>query len=86
MKIPQLRIGEQKAYTFVTGLPQPPKLSQSSYWVMRLPYIYEGDSGPISPPTELTGYPLSHGYLMGGMFGIVETEVDQNIEYMDKSS
>lgn len=60
---------------FVTGLPQPAKLTQSAYWMLRLPYIYQGDDGPILPPVELSSSNLNmHGCLLAGMFGITETE------------
>lgn len=59
------------------GLPNPPKLTQSAYWILRLPYIYQGDDGPISPPTELTAASaINYGCLLAGMYGVSETEVE----------
>lgn len=59
------------------GLPNPPKLSQSAYWVLRLPYIYQGDDGPILPPTEVTSMTASmFGCLLAGMYGVSETETE----------
>lgn len=53
---------------------EPPKLSQSAYWILRLPYIYQGDEGPIFPPAEVSGSnAMIHGCLMAGMYGISET-------------
>ncbi|KAL9926829.1 nonsense-mediated mRNA decay factor SMG8 isoform 1-T1 [Glossina fuscipes fuscipes] len=73
---PKVRTGEQ-GYIFILGLPDPPKLSQSAYWMLRLPYIYQGDEEPISPPTDITASnALSYGCLMAGMFGVSEMEVD----------
>jgi len=41
---------------FVTGWDTPAKLSISSYWVLRLPYVYWGEGGahlpPLVPPTR----------------------------------
>lgn len=73
---PKVRTGERD-YVFVLGLPEPPKLTQSAYWILRLPYIYQGDEGPIQPPTEVTAAnALSFGCLMAGMFGVSEVEAD----------
>lgn len=52
-----------------------PKLSQSAYWMLRLPYVYEGNDGPIMPPIDITASNcMNFGYLMAGMYGIVETK------------
>ncbi|XP_055376419.1 nonsense-mediated mRNA decay factor SMG8 [Condylostylus longicornis] len=69
---PKVRTGD---YIFTMGLPNPPKLSQSAYWVLRLPYIYQGDDGPIIPPSEVTSSnTLMYGCLLAGMYGVSETE------------
>ena len=71
---PKVRTGERD---FVLGLPEPPKLSQSAYWILRLPYVYQSDDGPILPPMEVTAAnALNYGYLMAGMFGVSEVEAD----------
>lgn len=73
---PKLRTGERE-YIFSMGLPNPPKLTQSAYWILRLPYIYQGDEGPITPPSEITTTnALNYGCLLAGMFGVSETELD----------
>lgn len=73
--IPQIRTGDKNSFTFTTGLTEPPKLSQSAYWVLRLPYIYEANDGPIMPPVDVTtSNCMNFGYLMAGMYGIVETK------------
>lgn len=69
----QIRTGGKNSHTFLLGLPEPPKLTQSAYWILRLPYIYEGDDGVILPPSQLTASTsLLHGCLLAGMFGITE--------------
>uniref|UniRef100_W8C0J7 Nonsense-mediated mRNA decay factor SMG8 n=1 Tax=Ceratitis capitata TaxID=7213 RepID=W8C0J7_CERCA len=74
---PKVRTGERE-YIFSMGLPNPPKLTQSAYWILRLPYIYQGDDGPISPPSEITAAnAINYGCLMAGMFGVSETEMDE---------
>ncbi|XP_043288529.1 protein SMG8 isoform X2 [Venturia canescens] len=55
---------------FVTGCEEPIKLSQSAYWVLRLPYVYMGEKGPYVAPKEPV--PISHGRLLAGMYGISE--------------
>lgn len=71
---PKVRTGDRE---FVLGLPEPPKLSQSAYWILRLPYVYQGDDGHIPPPMEVTtANALNYGYLMAGMFGVSEVEAD----------
>ncbi|XP_017481898.1 PREDICTED: protein SMG8 [Rhagoletis zephyria] len=73
---PRVRTGERD-YIFTMGLPNPPKLTQSAYWILRLPYVYQGDEGPIAPPTEITATSaINYGCLLAGMFGVSETEVD----------
>lgn len=72
---PKIRIGNKNSITFVTGLSEPVKLSQSAYWILRLPYVYQGDDGPILPPHEVSiAQASNHGFLMAGMYGITETE------------
>ncbi|XP_065357000.1 nonsense-mediated mRNA decay factor SMG8 [Calliphora vicina] len=72
---PKVRTGDRD---FVMGLPEPPKLSQSAYWILRLPYVYQGDEGHIPPPMEVTtANALNYGCLMAGMFGVSEVEADE---------
>lgn len=73
---PKVRTGDRN-YIFTMGLLNPPKLSQSAYWLLRLPYIYQGDDGPIYPPSEVTASTaMMHGCLLAGMYGVSETEMD----------
>ncbi|XP_059618175.1 nonsense-mediated mRNA decay factor SMG8 [Phlebotomus argentipes] len=73
---PRVRIGARgSGTTFTAGLSEPAKLSQSTYWILRLPYIYQGDDGPICPPPEVSSTGASvHGCLLAGMYGVTETE------------
>ncbi|GAB0091841.1 Protein SMG8 [Sergentomyia squamirostris] len=74
---PRVRIGSRTGggVTFTTGLPEAAKLSQSAYWILRLPYIYQGDDGPICPPVQITAATATtHGCLQAGMYGVTETE------------
>lgn len=60
---------------FVTGCEQPLRLSQSAYWVLRLPYVYVGEHGPYIPPKE--PLPLNYGRLLAGVYGISEISPDE---------
>jgi len=72
-------------YTFTMGSIVPPRLSQSAYWIIRLPYVYQGDDVLIAPPEQLDpGYPLTGGYLLPGMFGVVETDPTLDLNEPDK--
>jgi protein SMG8 len=56
---------------FCTGLPaETLKLSQSTYWILRLPYVYHAEDGVLPTPTELP----NSAVLMAGMYGIKECE------------
>lgn len=67
---PRVQPGPPPSPIFVTGCEEPIKLSQSAYWVLRLPYVYMGEKGPYLPPKEPV--PPSHGRLLAGMYGISE--------------
>ncbi|XP_046388258.1 uncharacterized protein LOC124157509 [Ischnura elegans] len=53
---------------YITGSQEPLRLSQSAYWVLRLPFVYFGEQGPYLPPKE----PPSYGRLLAGVYGITE--------------
>lgn len=55
---------------FVPGCPEPVRLSQSAYWILRLPYVYAGDRGPYIAPKDPV--PPMYGKLLAGMYGITE--------------
>ncbi|XP_012270941.1 protein SMG8 [Orussus abietinus] len=67
---PRVQPGPPPCPIFVTGCEEPIKLSQSAYWVLRLPYVYMGDKGPYLPPKDPV--PITHGRLLAGMYGISE--------------
>lgn len=74
---PKIRIRRESENIFVTGWSEPAKLSPSSYWILRLPNIYQGDDGVATiPPQEVPNSieALRYGYLMEGIFGIKENE------------
>ncbi|XP_017059286.1 protein SMG8 [Drosophila ficusphila] len=71
---PKVCVGKGK-YTFTLGSIIPPRLSQSAYWIIRLPYVYQGDDVLIAPPEKLEpDDPMAGGYLLPGMFGVAETD------------
>ncbi|XP_011865598.1 PREDICTED: protein SMG8 isoform X1 [Vollenhovia emeryi] len=67
---PRVQPGPPPCPIFVTGCEEPIKLSQSAYWILRLPYVYMGEKGPYLPPKDAV--PPSHGRLLAGMYGICE--------------
>ncbi|XP_032668556.1 protein SMG8 [Odontomachus brunneus] len=67
---PRVQPGPPPCPIFVTGCEEPIKLSQSAYWILRLPYVYMGEKGPYLVPKEPV--PTSHGRLLAGMYGISE--------------
>lgn len=67
---PRVQPGPSPCSIFVTGFEQPIKLSQSAYWILRLPYVYLGENGPYLKPKDPVS--LSHGKLLAGMYGITE--------------
>ncbi|KAH0955896.1 hypothetical protein HN011_006917 [Eciton burchellii] len=67
---PRVQPGPSPCPIFVTGCEEAIKLSQSAYWVLRLPYVYMSEKGPYLPPKEAVS--SSHGRLLAGMYGISE--------------
>ncbi|BFF94937.1 protein SMG8 [Drosophila madeirensis] len=81
---PKVCMGKDK-YTFTLGSLVPPRLSQSAYWILRLPYVYQGDDALIAPPEKLEpDEMMAGGYLLAGMFGIAET--DPTLDLNDQGS
>lgn len=77
---PKVKIRKETENIFITGWSEPTKLAIASYYVLRLPNVYQGDDGiPILPPQELSNpiEALRYGYLMEGMFGIKENETGE---------
>jgi protein SMG8 len=73
---PKIRIRRETEMIFTSGWNEPSKLSQSTYWVLRLPYIYQGENEAVPSPLEVpaTTDALRYGCLVQGMFGIKENE------------
>ncbi|KAG5668047.1 hypothetical protein PVAND_016004 [Polypedilum vanderplanki] len=74
---PKVKIRRETEMIFVTGWNEPVKLSQSAYWILRLPYVYQGgDDDPVPVPFDVpnNSEALRYGFLMEGMFGIKEDE------------
>uniref|UniRef100_A0A182N8M3 Nonsense-mediated mRNA decay factor SMG8 n=1 Tax=Anopheles dirus TaxID=7168 RepID=A0A182N8M3_9DIPT len=68
----------QNRITFTTGMTEPIKLTQSSYWVLRLPFVYEGDGGLLTAPVNVNpSSAIKHGVLMANMYGIRENELTE---------
>ncbi|XP_058057441.1 nonsense-mediated mRNA decay factor SMG8 [Anopheles bellator] len=79
VKIIQNNAQTQSSLTFTTGVKEPIRLSQSSYWILRLPFLYEGDTGPLVAPVEVDpATATTHGVLMEGMFGVRENELNDS--------
>jgi protein SMG8 len=76
---PRIRIRRETEMIFATGWNEPAKLSQSAYWVLRLPYVYQGENDPIMPPIDVpaTNLALRYGCLVQGMFSIKENETNE---------
>ncbi|KAJ9589501.1 hypothetical protein L9F63_017286, partial [Diploptera punctata] len=73
---PRVQPAPASCPVFVTGCEQPLKLSQSAYWVLRLPYVYVGEHGPYLAPKQPV--PLSYGRLLSGVYGITEVQLSEN--------
>ncbi|KAH8377433.1 hypothetical protein KR093_005432, partial [Drosophila rubida] len=70
---PKVLVGK---YTFTLGCNILPRLSQSAYWILRLPNVYQGDDELIAPPQKLEPDEMMlGGCLLACMFGIAETDV-----------
>ncbi|KAH0550329.1 protein SMG8 [Cotesia glomerata] len=74
---PKVQPGPPPCPIFVSGNEEPIKLSQSAYWVLRLPYVYMGEKGPYLPPKEPVS--ISHGRLLAGMYSISEVVPEKKI-------
>jgi len=61
---------------FVTGLDTPARLSISSYWVLRLPYVYSGEGGAHLPPPLPPADPLQAGFIKKGCISVDENYED----------
>ncbi|GAB6031120.1 hypothetical protein CHUAL_007928 [Chamberlinius hualienensis] len=59
---------------FHPGNPEPIKLSQSTYWVLRLPFIYEGNERIYQPSKDKKATNL--GKLLKGTYNVVQVTPD----------
>lgn len=76
---PQVQPGPEPCPHYVPK-PQsmlPIKLSASAYWVLRLPYVYVGDTGPHYPPDPRQPTPPSFAKLLKGCYGITQVILDR---------
>uniref|UniRef100_A0A2P2HYJ9 Nonsense-mediated mRNA decay factor SMG8 n=1 Tax=Hirondellea gigas TaxID=1518452 RepID=A0A2P2HYJ9_9CRUS len=53
------------------------KLPTATYWVLRLPNIYVGDTGPYYPPDPSQPVSVENGRLLAGCFTVTEISVDK---------
>lgn len=76
---PKIRICRDSEMIFVTGWNEPAKLTQSAYFILRLPYVYQGEGQAIMTPNDVPASidALRYGCLMEGMFGIKENETGE---------
>ncbi|RWS17652.1 protein smg8-like protein, partial [Dinothrombium tinctorium] len=65
---PKVQPGPPPCPIFSPGLPEPVRLSQSAYWILRLPFVYEGDHGVYYPPKDR----LDSCRLLRGIYGIAD--------------
>lgn len=54
------------ALIFYPGNSKPIKLSQAAYWVLRLPFVYQGDEGVYAPFKD----GIKNSFLLKGTYGI----------------
>ncbi|CRL00836.1 CLUMA_CG014086, isoform A [Clunio marinus] len=73
---PKIKIRRETEMIFTTGWSEPAKLSQSAYWVLRLPYVYQGEGEPLPTPLDPRTIPdlSQYGCLLQGMFEIKEND------------
>ncbi|CAH1394264.1 unnamed protein product [Nezara viridula] len=67
---PKVRPAPLPCPTFTTGEQKPIALTQSAYWILRLPYVYASERKYYSVPNRLKN--LKYGELLGPMFGITQ--------------
>ncbi|GFY54422.1 protein smg8 [Trichonephila inaurata madagascariensis] len=69
---PKVQPAPEPCPIFFPTISEPLKLSQSAYWVLRLPFVYEGEHGPYLPPRE--HMPVSACRLLKGTYNIAEQQ------------
>ena len=74
---PKVRPAPPPCPEFVPAFQEPMQLSASSYWILRMPYVYEDESQIYAPPSVKEGGPSSraaqHGYLLKGAISVTES-------------
>lgn len=60
---------------FIPGGDRPLKLTGAAYWVLRLPYIYSTERGPLPRPIALLS-PNDKGRLLSGIIGVTDRTYD----------
>ncbi|XP_025415262.1 protein SMG8 [Sipha flava] len=73
---PMVQPDENGGPIFVTGFDTPIELTQSTYWILRLPYVYAGDRGPYLPPKDPSQKNV--GKLLKGVYSVAEATTDNN--------
>ncbi|KAF8797116.1 Protein smg8 like protein [Argiope bruennichi] len=69
---PKVQPAPEPCPLFYPTISEPLKLSQSAYWVLRLPFVYESEHGPYLPPREPV--PVSACRLLKGTYNIAEQQ------------
>ncbi|CAL1288077.1 unnamed protein product [Larinioides sclopetarius] len=69
---PKVQPAPEPCPLFFPTISEPLKLSQSAYWVLRLPFVYESEHGPYLPPREPV--PVSACRLLKGTYNIAEQQ------------
>ncbi|KAG8182047.1 hypothetical protein JTE90_013977 [Oedothorax gibbosus] len=70
--LPKVQPAPEPCPLFFPTINEPLKLSQSAYWVLRLPFVYEAEQGPYLPPRE--PMPVSACRLLKGTYNIAEQQ------------
>ncbi|XP_054712985.1 nonsense-mediated mRNA decay factor SMG8-like [Uloborus diversus] len=69
---PKVQPAPDPCPVFFPTINEPLKLSQSAYWVLRLPFVYEGEHGPYLPLREPV--PVTACRLLKGTYNIAEQQ------------
>lgn len=67
---PRVQPAPSPSPIFYPGNLEPIKLSQSTYWILRFPFVYEGDHGVCLPPKDQIL--LENCRLLKGFLGVAD--------------
>uniref|UniRef100_T1JDF4 Nonsense-mediated mRNA decay factor SMG8 n=1 Tax=Strigamia maritima TaxID=126957 RepID=T1JDF4_STRMM len=67
---PRVKPAPESCPIFCLGNSEPVPLSQSAYWILRLPFVYVGEQTAYSPPKDFLS--PTYGRLLKDMYGIAE--------------